>query len=234
MALHDQESDIKVRAVHRKMVNFIAFDTEFVLCQMQNGGEILHPRKSGKDQKVRHIRRIVQFAAVKMDFDGEVIGKMNFYVNPGEEWVFRDDQRDALVCGINAETVRNLGKPFSEVFSEFHALFDENTVNFVAHGYHSAEKDVMEIECSFANLRYELPTTPVCTQKLWNSLEPIKSAGRGNSRLNFVFDYLFPGLIFDHHDALADSIACGKIFAMLRRGALPSYRSSKSFIRSLS
>lgn len=145
--------------------------------------------------------------------DGRIIDQADYFIKPPSRWfVFTD------LHGISYDDVR-FSPRFDELFPEIRKYF-EDTEFLVAHNA-SFDKSVLSAVCN----RYGIvvPNKPfLCTMQLARRIYNIYP-----TKLPNVCDRL--GIPFNnHHDAMADTIACAQIMLKIYRN--PKFKIS-SYIK---
>lgn len=144
---------------------------------------------------------------VKFGDDGEKTGEFYTLLRPGEQFGYFDPIT-VRIHGIHAEDV--IDKPHWDEVNDVLLEFVDG-LPIVAHN--------MPFDGSVINKLTEFYDTAVWTHERLCTLKLSRNLLKGHLPsfgLEPVYNYLYPYEEFDHHNALADAHACGKIFAYLQ------------------
>lgn len=129
--------------------------------------------------------------------NGEIIEKVHHLIKPKE---MRFMPINIGIHGIRPGMVRD-ELEFDKVWEKIKHYFNDNLV--IAH---NASFDISVLRNTLELYNLEMPSFQyICTMKLSRNFY----SNLDNARLNTVNNFL--GYEFEHHDALADAIACGNI-----------------------
>ncbi|MCS1384789.1 3'-5' exoribonuclease [Lysinibacillus sp. CD3-6] len=132
--------------------------------------------------------------------NGEIVDKFETLINPNDYF----DQYNIEIHGITEEMVRN-APTFSEYFPTLKSLIQDETL--VAH-YAAFDMSVLRHACDGNSLEYP-NFKHTCTYQISKKVWP----GLLNYKLNTLANNC--NFTFNHHNALEDAIACGKILIQL-------------------
>lgn len=129
--------------------------------------------------------------------DGEIIEKVHHLIKPKE---MRFMPINIGIHGIRPSMVKD-ELEFDKVWRKINHYFNDNLV--IAH---NASFDISVLRNTLELYNIKIPSfTYICTMKLSRNFY----SNLDNARLNTVNNFL--GYEFEHHDALADSLACSNI-----------------------
>lgn len=166
--------------------------------------------------------RITQLAAILTDEDGNELDRMMEYVRP-DGWEVPPEI--TALNGTTTEKLQMLGIPMPEVLAKFNAMKARCT-HRVGHNV-SFDKQMLARE-AFA---YDLPhdsagLESLCTMKMAKGIVALPASQKMNEtgmrgskppKLQEAYQYFF-GEPFDKaHDAMADVVACMKVFFAIKK-----------------
>ncbi len=148
--------------------------------------------------------RMLSMAIVEFNPDDKILATEHMLVYPDNFEVAATE-----IHGITEEKAKSEGKPFQEVFSTI-VTYIENCPKMVGHNL-PFDINILKAEL----IRRELDTSildkiePICTLKMVKDIyfKPMK--------LGIIYQKLFGKELEGAHDALADSMAAGEVYAKL-------------------
>lgn len=164
--------------------------------------------------------RVIQIAAVKYDFTGNVIKKINHLIKPNDFII-----NNASIHGITTKRALKDGISFSSAIDDFENLIS-NCCLLVSHNI-NFDKNVLLSEChrqgknSFIDKFDEINTfctSQNCTHITKITMPFLPEGQYKYPKLQELHQVLFGKKFTGAHDALNDTEACGKcFFEMLKR-----------------
>lgn len=166
--------------------------------------------------------RITQLAAILTDEDGNELDRMCEYVKP-DGWTV--PEVITQLNGTTTEMLEELGKPMTEVLARFNELKARCT-HRVGHNV-SFDKQMLAREAFAYELAHDSSgLESLCTMKMSKGIVALPASDRMNEaglrgskppKLQEAYSYFF-GETFDKaHDAMADVVACMKVFFAIKK-----------------
>lgn len=166
--------------------------------------------------------RITQLAAILTDEDGNELDRMCEYVKP-DGWTVPEFITE--LNGTTTEMLEEKGKPMQELLARFNQMKDRCT-HRVAHNV-SFDKQMLAREAFAYGLPHDSTgKESLCTMKMAKGIVQLPASQKMNEagvrgskppKLQEAYTYFF-GVPFEgSHDAMADVIACKKVFFAIKK-----------------
>ena len=151
--------------------------------------------------------RAVSLSAARFSSKGRLVDTFDAVVFPDN---FQIGEKSIEVHGITQEHAEKVGRPFTEVFTDFVKFIGPRTTTLVAHNA-KFDTSVLRSEILRHNLNIGLldDINFVCTMQMYKErfFVPIK--------LGVLYKEIFGDDFENAHNSLADCIACGRVYPYL-------------------
>jgi DNA polymerase III epsilon subunit-like protein len=151
--------------------------------------------------------RAVSLSAARFSSKGRLLDTFDAIVQPDN---FQISEKSIEVHGITQEHAEKVGRPFTEVFTDFVKFIGPRTTTLVMHNA-NFDTSVLRSEILRHNLNIALfdHINFVCTMQMYKErfFVPIK--------LSVLYKEIFGEDFENAHNSLADCIACGRVYPYL-------------------